>query len=149
MTTNVFHIDDTFWWQHMGTTMGTPCACICHNHLPLPRTNKKSCLVTARTSPSSAASLMIFSVSGLSPRRIGPSSRSRSKACSDLASSVVFLDLTLSFATDKSITYSTYQKPLILYLYIPPTSAHPPSCFTGTIVGNIIRLCRQNPSFPD
>jgi hypothetical protein len=28
MTSNVFRIDDTFWWQHIGTAMGTPCAFI-------------------------------------------------------------------------------------------------------------------------
>jgi hypothetical protein len=28
MTSNVFQIDDTFWWQHIGMAMGTPCACI-------------------------------------------------------------------------------------------------------------------------
>jgi hypothetical protein len=28
MTSNVFQIDNTFWWQHIGTAMGTPCACI-------------------------------------------------------------------------------------------------------------------------
>jgi hypothetical protein len=26
MTSNVFQIDNTFWWQHIGTAMGTPCA---------------------------------------------------------------------------------------------------------------------------
>jgi hypothetical protein len=28
MTSNVFQIYDTFWCQHIGTAMGTPCACI-------------------------------------------------------------------------------------------------------------------------
>jgi hypothetical protein len=59
--------------------------------------------------------------------------------CSDLSSSVVFLDLTSCI----------YQKPLNLHLYIPPTSAHPSSCFTDTIVGNILRFWRQNPKLAD
>jgi hypothetical protein len=65
--------------------------------------------------------------------------------CSDLSSSVVFLDLTLSSTATNTITSCTYQKPLNLYLYIPPTSAHPSSCFTSTIVGNILRFWQQNP----
>jgi hypothetical protein len=68
---------------------------------------------------------------------------------SDLSSSVVFLDLTLSFTATSTITSCTYQKPLNLYLYIPPTSAHPSSCFTGTIVGHILRFWRQNPNLPN
>jgi hypothetical protein len=44
-----------------------------------------------------------------------------------------------------TITSQTYQKPLNLYLYIPPTSSHPNSYFTGTILGNILRFWRQNP----
>jgi hypothetical protein len=58
--------------------------------------------------------------------------------CSDLSSSVIFLDLTLSFVAENTITSCTYQKQLNLYLYIPPTSAHPSSCFTGKNVGNIL-----------
>jgi hypothetical protein len=69
--------------------------------------------------------------------------------CSDLSSSVVFLDLTLSFTAMNTITSCTYQKPLNLYLYIPPTSAHPNSCFTHTIFGNILRFWRQNPNLGD
>jgi hypothetical protein len=69
--------------------------------------------------------------------------------CSDLSSSVHFLDITLSFTAENNITSCTYQKPLNLYLYIPPTSAHPSSCFTGTIVGNILRCWRQNYNLAD
>jgi hypothetical protein len=42
------------------------------------------------------------------------------------------------------ITIETYQKPMNLYLYIPPLSAHPPSCFKGLIFGEIRRYWLQN-----
>jgi hypothetical protein len=41
------------------------------------------------------------------------------------------------------------QRSLNLYLYTPPTSAHPPSCFNGTTIGNILCLSRQNPYLAD
>jgi hypothetical protein len=38
---------------------------------------------------------------------------------------------------NQRIITSTYQKPMNLYLYIPPLSAHPPSCFKGLIAGEM------------
>jgi hypothetical protein len=54
-----------------------------------------------------------------------------------------FLDLTIQLQGNKIIT-STYQKELNLYLYIPPLSAHPSSCFKGLINGEISRYWTQN-----
>jgi len=54
-----------------------------------------------------------------------------------------FLDLNISLK-GSSIYTSTFQKPLNLYLYIPPLSAHPPSCFKGLIYGEMKRYWVQN-----
>jgi hypothetical protein len=54
-------------------------------------------------------------------------------------SSVVFLDLTLTIRANR-ITTSLYSKPLNLYLYIPPQSAHPPGVLNGLISGIIYRI---------
>jgi hypothetical protein len=43
-----------------------------------------------------------------------------------------------------SIHTSTFQKPMNLYLYIPPMSTHPLSCFRWLIIGDILRYWRQN-----
>ncbi len=58
-------------------------------------------------------------------------------------SSINFLDLNISII-GSSIHTSTFQKPLNLYLYIPPLSAHPPSCFKGLIFGELKRYWTQN-----
>jgi hypothetical protein len=54
-----------------------------------------------------------------------------------------FLDLSLNIRNSK-ITTTTYQKPMNLYLYIPPASAHPPGCFKGLIAGELRRYWLQN-----
>jgi len=58
-----------------------------------------------------------------------------------------FLDLDISI-NQSAIQTSTYQKSLNLYLYIPPRSAHPPSCLKGLISGELRRYWLQN-SFED
>jgi len=54
-----------------------------------------------------------------------------------------FLDLHLQLRGTTMIT-NTHQKDLNLYLYIPPTSAHPPSCLKGLIAGEMRRYWFQN-----
>jgi hypothetical protein len=54
-----------------------------------------------------------------------------------------FLDLNIQL-DDSSITTETYQKPMNFYLYIPPLSVHPYSCFKGLINGELRRYWIQN-----
>jgi hypothetical protein len=61
----------------------------------------------------------------------------------DPSKQVHFLDLTINLV-ESSINFSTYQKPLNLYLYIPPLSAHPNSCLKGLIKGEMNRYWLQN-----
>jgi hypothetical protein len=62
---------------------------------------------------------------------------------SDRKNTADFLDLTLKIENGKVVT-RTFQKTMNLYLYIPPISAHPTSCFKGLIVGNFLRFRKQN-----
>ena len=57
--------------------------------------------------------------------------------------SVNFLDMTLTINGSK-IDSRTYQKPMNLYLYLPPMSAHSPSVIKGTIYGLLSRYFAQN-----
>ena len=59
------------------------------------------------------------------------------------STSVNFLDMTLTIVEDR-IEFRTYQKDMNLYLYLPPTSAHPGGCIKGTIYGLIGRYFAQN-----
>ena len=62
---------------------------------------------------------------------------------SELSHKVDFLDLTISIENGRIVT-KTYQKPLNLFLYLPPSSAHPPGCIKGTVYGLIGRYYAQN-----
>ena len=54
-----------------------------------------------------------------------------------------FLDLNISIENN-SITTSTFQKMMNLYLYIPPLSSHPPSCLKGLIARELCQYYLQN-----
>ena len=56
--------------------------------------------------------------------------------------SVDFLDLTISIEGNR-ITTRTFQKPMNLYQYLPPTSAHPPWMMRGIIYSLMKKYRRQ------
>jgi hypothetical protein len=51
------------------------------------------------------------------------------------------MDMTLTIA-DNKFDITLYEKPLNLYLYIPPSSAHPPGMATGLIFGMVLRIMK-------
>jgi len=63
--------------------------------------------------------------------------------CEAPSKKTVFLDLELELY-NSSIRTRTFQKEMNLYLYIPPLSAHPPSCLKGLITGELRRYWLQN-----
>ena len=52
----------------------------------------------------------------------------------------IFLDFNLTLNNHRTISTSTYQKPMNLYLYRPPSSAQPPSILFGLIYGTLHRF---------
>ena len=55
-----------------------------------------------------------------------------------------FLDLTISINKYRKINTIIYQKAMNLYLYLPPTSAHPLSVICGMIYGILRKYDKQN-----
>lgn len=51
---------------------------------------------------------------------------------------VEFMDLDIELSNGSVIT-RVYEKPLALYQYIPPHSAHPPGCRAGLVIGQVLR----------
>ena len=68
----------------------------------------------------------------------------------ELSGTVNFLDLTLWIdKKSNNIQYSTYQKPMNLFLYIPQHSASPPGLLNSLIFGLVGTYKRQNSSIED
>jgi hypothetical protein len=57
---------------------------------------------------------------------------------------VDFLDLNIQINRDGTLTRSTFQKPMNLYLFRLPASAQPPSILYGLIYGTLHQLFWQN-----
>jgi hypothetical protein len=154
MSNNIFTFGDTFWLQTSGTAMGTPAACsytmISYGHhenssiLPL---FKDQLLYYKRYIDD------IFCI-WLLPKRNSNTTWNNFKRelnnwgalewiIEEPSHSTTFLDLNICIQNSKIHT-STYQKDMNLYLYIPPNSSHPPSCFKGLISGELRRYYTQN-----
>ena len=50
-----------------------------------------------------------------------------------------FMDLTISIDNGE-VNFTMFEKKLNVYLYIPPTSAHPPGVIAGLVFGNVLRI---------
>jgi hypothetical protein len=154
MQNNVFSFANTFWLQLTGTAMGTPAACAYatltfgdyENSLILQK-YKHQLLYYKR---------YIDDIVGVWLPNSENDSTTWENFKKDLnnwgslqwkienpSKKTVFLDLELS-VQGNAITTKTYQKDMNLYLYIPPLSAHPPSCFKGLITGEVRRYWLQN-----
>jgi hypothetical protein len=154
MKNNIFNFASTFWQQLSGTTMGTPVACNCatvtyghfENTVVIPRF--KSNLYYYKNYIDD-----IFGI-WIPPPTNQLTTWTNFKntlnqwgllewLTEEPSKQTNFLDLTIHPQQNK-ITTSTYQKELNLYLYIPPLSAHPLSCFKGLINGEIFRYWTHN-----
>ena len=56
-----------------------------------------------------------------------------------LSNSVDFMDMTITIANNK-FDITLFEKPLSLYLYIPPASVHPPGMIVGLVHGMVLRM---------
>ena len=153
MRNNIFSFADSYWLQLCGTAMGTPVACayatITYGHF-------ENTVIL----PNYSANLLFYhryinNIFGIwLPSQNNTITWSKFKAdlnkwdklewsIEEPSKETHFLDLNISIR-ESAINFSTYQKPLNLYLYIPPSSAHPTSCLKGLIKGELQRYWLQN-----
>jgi len=145
MENNIFTFGNTTWLQLSGTAMGTPVACA---YATLSYGQHENSYIL----PNFGAQLLYYrrfidDIFGIwIPPETNPEGKWKefTEALNNWGGlewvtekptkATVFLDLNIKILQSKIHT-STFQKSLSLYLYIPPKSAHPPSCLKGLISG--------------
>jgi len=154
MRNNIFTFADTFWLQLSGTAMGTPIACayatIIFGHFKNTSILKEynSNLQYYRGYIDDVFGVWVPPVKDQAARWNSFKDRLNSWGhlewvIEDPSRSTVFLDLNISIQNSRIVT-KTLQKATNLYLYLPPNSAHPPSCLKGLISGELRRYWLQN-----
>ena len=154
MCNNIFTFGETYWLQLQGTAMGTPSACayatLTYGHyentsiIPIFRNQ----LLYYRRYIDDVLGIWIPQEE--SPGLTWTDFKNRLNnwgvlkwTIEEPSTHTTFLDLNIDI-NGSSITFSTFQKPLNLYLYLPPLSAHPPGCLKGLIIGELKRYWLQN-----
>jgi hypothetical protein len=153
MTHNVFTFGNRHWLQVNGTAMGTSCACayatIYYSYheetalLPFPnllfynRLIDDAFVVLQNTDNAYTDFVALMN-------DFGPTGKRLEWAAEDPSPSVNFLDLTVKLTDSGVFETRTFQKPMNLYLYRPPTSAQPTSVLYGLIYGTLHRYFWQN-----
>jgi len=154
MKNNVFTFGDTYWLQKSGTAMGTPAACA-YATISFGHYENKHILTTFSDNFIYYKRYIddVFDI-WLPPAENNQSTWNTFKRAlngwgklqwiiEEPSSQTVFLDLDITLKNSKILT-KTVQKNMNLYLYIPPTSAHPPSCLKGLITGEMRQYWLQN-----
>jgi hypothetical protein len=151
MNNNIFSFGDTFWLQLEGTAMGTPAAPLYsiitygfHENTTILPQYHQNLLYYKRFIDDIFGIWIDTPATSWEQFKIHLNQFGRLQwNIEDLTTSTTFLDLSISIKDNQLFT-STFQKPMNLYLYIPPLSAHPKSCFKGFITGEILCYWNQN-----
>jgi hypothetical protein len=152
MRNNLFKFGDTYWLQITGTAMGTPPACMyavlyygIHELTLIPQF--KATVPFYKRYIDDVLGVWITDEDAETDERNWTKFQAAMPfgkltwEFSPRTPSVNFLDLTLTLEHQRIMT-RLYEKPLNLYLYIPPHSAHPPGILSGMITGYITRVFR-------
>jgi hypothetical protein len=142
MKNNIFQFGDTFWRQTSGTAMGTSTAV---NYAVL-----YVALLKIKTLLKKYKNNLLF-LKRFIDDTLGVWIPSDDNAwddflhdmnnygtlkwtCNDgLVDTLIFLDITVTIDANRKLVFKTFQKPMNLYLYIPPTSAHSTNLLKGLI----------------
>jgi hypothetical protein len=156
MDNNIFCFSDTFWIQRQGTTMGTPAAPLYsiitfgHHENQQILTKYKSNLIFYKRFIDDIFGVWLPTNNSdwSSFKTLLDQFGTLRWNIEELTNSMTFLDLQLTIEGNL-IKTKTFQKPMNLYSYIPPISAHPLGCFKGLIMGELLRYWRQNSDSKD
>jgi hypothetical protein len=159
MKNNIFQFGDTYWRQIRGCAMGTSAA-VNYAYLYV------GLLEVKRLLPNYKNNLLFFKRfidDGIGVWIDDPNEplawtsflRSLNNwgtlrwTCDGHQDALVFLDLKISIDAKRNLFFKSYQKPMNLYLYIPPTSAHPSKMLHSLIFGRLRAYKLQNTATTD
>jgi hypothetical protein len=135
MRWNIFQFGDTFWKQLSGTAMGTPPACVyatlyfAIHELAMPSA-LQACLAIYKRYIDDGIGIWIGTKKQwLDFKQWINSFGTLRWTFTEPSSTIDYLDMTIRIDDSMSIRTNLFEKPLNLYLYLPPHSAHPPPAF--------------------
>jgi hypothetical protein len=154
MRSNIFQFGDTYWKQTRGCAMGTSTA-VNYAYLYV------GLLEVQRLLPRFKTCLPFFKRfidDGIGVWLPQPNDRLAWEAflrcltqwgtlrwtCDGHVDNLIFLDLQISIGPNCHLVFKTYQKPMNLYLYIPPGSAHHEKMLRSLIFGRLRAYWLQN-----
>jgi hypothetical protein len=145
MENNIFSFSDTFWIQLQGTAMGTPAeplySILSYSHHEnsqiLNKFNNNLIYYKRFIDDVLGVWLPTTELDWLEFKSTLNQFGTLKWNINNLSHSTTFLDLQLTIEGNK-IKTKTFQKPMNLYLYIPPLSAHSLGCFKR-ITGELLR----------
>ena len=151
MTSNVFEFGSLHFLQLVGTAMGTSAACMwatlyyaCHEKRRI-YPNYNTQLFYYKRFRDDIFAIWVGDDAAWNRLHINLNDFGiLSWEIDELQTSVNFLDVTISITERGQLETRTYQKPMNLYLYLPPASCHPPGCIKGTIFGLVYNYFAQN-----
>jgi hypothetical protein len=161
MKYNVFQLDDCWFQQTNGTAMGTSVACVYatiyysyhEETCLLPKYGTDPILFYRRFIDDVLSIWLVPPMDGAALWNNFTSDMdqfgSLNWEAEPLSHSVNFLDLTIEITPNGDIKTKTFQKTMNLYLYLCPSSAHPPGVLKGLIFGALRRYWRQNSDTAD
>ena len=173
MKNNIFTFGDTYWIQTKGTAMGTPCACMIasiyfayHERLVILKKYSKHIVFYKRfiddvfclwhdDTTQDPMRTITFDEFKKDMNNFG----SLKWEFEPLTLETTFLDLRIKLSPKPtnqrttqdfySLQFSSYQKPMNLYLYIPPHSSHPPGITRSIIHSQLRKYWFQNTNKDD
>ena len=160
MRWNIFEYGDCYFRQLVGTAMGTPAAVMWaiiyyywhEKHCLLPKYGNKIPFLR-RFIDDMKGVVLVGGDDGMTRQEWNEFKKDLAFGLltwevEEPSLSVNFLDLTIEIKNRAFVT-RTYQKPINLYQYIPPSSAHPPEVIRGMIHGMLRRYYNQNSNIDD
>jgi hypothetical protein len=146
LTNNYIYFEDSIYLQLEGTAMGTPIAVV-YSNIVLAYLEQSCHALHPQFYSRFIDDLFVICDNEIQANKIVKAFNSHhpklqlDPASITIATSGIYLDLTISISYLDKIQFKLYQKEINKYLYIPPMSNHPKSLLSNIIIQELKRYC--------